>query len=278
LIILLCNANQQIKELIERGPKPYLSPGDLFYVTKSTDADYIAQKIASHYVSNGGGGADGHAVVLLLNVPEIAANALRTDFPGPLFLTLLVPQQSQVREYIRVLVRQLMSELRHARKLLQVIKKEVQERDTRTPVLLPVRNFASAELIDLLVAIQQLRPVEPDYGAAFRALIVEAENRGLRSVSVGRSSYFENSREIRFSGPSKAGARHGRPSFVPPHIPACLVSGYVRLGARYDERFHYDCEHRRGGITGDFEDCHGAEVRVPPCSHVNIAPNDHVRR
>jgi hypothetical protein len=278
LVAFLCNADQTIKEALEREPKRYLSTDDQFTVVKQISPDYIAQKVLPICTQPGiDRDYEIYVVVLMLNITADQIDSLRQTFPALLFLNIGLQRDGYGQPRVNHLLRELMFRLAHARKLFRMISKEVRERDSKTPLLLPIRNFHSDNLNKLLIDVQSLNPRQTDYDPEFRAVVRRAEAAGLRAHREGPKAFFENSRSIRFYGPSKAGPRHAVARYVYPHRPACMVNACFRLGARYDMRFHYDCEHPNKQIAGTFFDCHGDGIRVPARSHVNIAPNDHVR-
>ena len=60
------------------------------------------------------------------------------------------------------------------------------------------------------------------------------------------------------------------------HDLSCGVRGRLRFGVPYNPRFHYDC--KTGREQKFLDDCHGPAVVTNPNSHVNIAPNDNIRK
>lgn len=210
-----------------------------------------------------------------MNGTESTLDELRVQLPGVIFLKAPFRfQRAHNRQYLQFVgfIRQ---ELTHTKKLVQALKKEFNERDSRTPLLLPVRNFKSQELNDLIIDVQKLRPNSQEYDIPLRNLI---EAKGPISIKDGpKKSFFENRNLVRFYGPSKAGARHGLPSYSEPHHSVCLVNAYFRLGARYDVNFHYDCQYENGHISGDFPNCHGTLDHRTAKTHLNISPNHFIR-
>jgi hypothetical protein len=216
------------------------------------------------------------AIVFVINGTESVLDDLRIQLPGALFLGIPFGfDRAHNREYLQ-LVQFIQKELRHARRLAGVLRKEFTARDSRTPLLLPLQNFKSRLLEELVRDVQKLRPGEQDYDMPLRKLV---EGKGLLSKRDRGKSFFENRNSIRFYGPSKAGARHGKPVHfeVAPHLATCLFNAYFRLGTRYDVNFHYDCQYESGHIGGNFPNCHAATENHPPRTHLNISPNDFIR-
>jgi hypothetical protein len=275
-IVLVCNASVGIKEALERFRARFLSPSDYLSVFREASALAISSRIFGTYVSKSPvADYDTWAVVFVINSTDQELDSFRVELPGALFLKAPFRfARAHNKEYLQF-VSFIQRELVHVRKLTNALKKEFRERDSRTPLLLPVRNFDSSILKELIVDVQKFRSAEDDYYVPLRALI---DAKGLASVrETKKRTYFENERSLRFYGPSKAGARHGTPSYGAPHNCGCAINAYFRLGARYDVSFHYDCQYRDKHIGGKFPNCHDAEQHCPLATHLNISPNDFIR-
>jgi hypothetical protein len=276
-VVIVCNAPLGLKEGLERFRDRFLDPNDHLTTMGGTELSLIATKIKTAYIANAGQlqDYDALAVVFVVNLSDDDIDSFRLEMPGVLFVGVpfKVPRAHN-KDYIGF-VGLLRHETVRAVKLARALKKEFKERDSRTPLLLPVQNFKSKALEKLLVDVQKLRPSEPDYDLPLKKLI---SSGGLQSTRESKKkTFFENRNSVRFYGPSKAGARHGGPSGNPPHDERCLVNGYFRLGARYDIFFHYDCQYENGPIGGQFPNCHDKMESVALHTHVNIAPSDAIR-
>lgn len=275
-IVLICNASIGIKEALERFRDRFLGKADYLSVSRETTIEQISAKIFGAYVSqNPIADYDTCAVVFIINGTDDVLDSLRMQFPGAIVLRAPFRFERAYRKQYLQFISFLQRELVHVRKLVSALRKEFRERDSRTPLLLPVRNFRSRKLNELLLEIQKLRPPEDDYDVPLRSLV---DAKGLSSVrETKKRTFFENQSSIRFYGPSKAGARHGIPVYQPPHKFGCIVNAYFRLGARYDVAFHYDCQLADGRISGRFPNCHDGEDICSSKTHLNISPNDFIR-
>jgi hypothetical protein len=164
------------------------------------------------------------------------------------------------------------------RKSIPVLKKELSEQDNRTPWLLPKRNFKSAALLPKLAEIQQRigsGEVASDVlGQAKKDFI---QKHPFQRVDGNPRACFVDGRGVEFHAPGKD--RHGFARPGPEKHPLmCLVAGRRRLGAPYDRAFHYDCARGAGRLIGHFASCHAPPSRIEGDPHLNIAPNDFVRR
>jgi hypothetical protein len=278
-IVLVSNASGEIKESLERYRGSFLDPADTLISFRELSVDSISSKIFSAYLSKSpADDYDTCVVVFVVNGSDGSLDDLRLQFPGVVFLKAPFRFERAHRKQYFQFISFLQRELVHARKLFAALRREVKERDSRTPLLLPVRNFNSPILDELIVEVQKLRPKEKDYDLPLRALIGSKGLLPVRQVVAGRAkTYFENRNAIRFYGPSKAGPRHGLPSYKAPHNFGCLVNAYFRLGVRYDAAFHYDCQYANRHIGGRFPNCHSEEQACSLNTHINISPNDFIR-
>src|ERR1043166_2236272 len=204
LIVLVCNAGDGMKESLEKHRRVFSQPDDSLYVVDEKSIDYITHKLKSVYCDlKPHDDYDTCVSVFVVNCPVDDLDVLRRKLPAVFFLNFPVTTDKAQR-----LAGFLRRELAHIRKLLRILRKEMKENDSKTPLLLPIRNFKSNVLDRLLSDIQQFRTPEPDYDVPFRRLIRSAEAKGLKSYIESNKTFFENGRSIRFYGPSKGGPRH----------------------------------------------------------------------
>lgn len=167
-------------------------------------------------------------------------------------------------------------ELGAARRGLRSLAKEIQEKDSSTPLLLPVRNFSSKLLRGRLtqVLLDVHVSAEPDVTVSQTAKDL---SQAFSARNENKQWVYRDERGLDFRAPSKSGPRHGKPNAQPPHTDLCYLSGHLRLGVPFHCRFHYDCN-KGGSISGQFASCHEAAEIVRPQSHLNIAPSDNIRK
>ena len=162
--------------------------------------------------------------------------------------------------------------LARGRDLLGAVDEEVNNRQNKTCLLLPKRNFGG-DLGRVLACVR--------YAAIHGLNVDEFKNclaRVADSLPRDGKGDFKGKGELVFRAPSNAGVRHGlAPSWRRgAHLDSCVIRGRVRFGAPYAPNFHYDC-----ALSVDssrrFESCHGTHTLPRGRRHANIAPNDNVR-
>ena len=183
---------------------------------------------------------------------------------------------NQRRKAANDLIREGKRAIGKARTLLSIIAEEVSNRDNRTCLLLPPRNFGSE--IDTVFDCVRNATLAGEEREEFKNRL-RAVSRSLRTQRRGNREYFVGRRGLVFKSPGRAGARHGlAPNWNSPgdHDATCVIRGRLRFGASYDPEFHYDCDIPDDG-NRDFPNCHGTRSVSRKRAHVNIAPNDNVR-
>ena len=185
------------------------------------------------------------------------------------------PQLHKNQESVNQLFRKSNKLLRNARNVLRTLAQEVTNRDNKTCVLLPRKNFGSKvnDIADFIHnSVETCERVET-FANSLRYL------EGLLPRS--SSGRFEG-KGLEFYAPSKAAARHGiAPSWCKgDHKPSCVIRGRLRFGVCFDPKFHYDCKFRksrRGPSSRCFPSCHKEHRIRRGRNHINIAPNDNIR-
>ena len=183
---------------------------------------------------------------------------------------------NQKRKAANDLIREGKRAIRQARKLLSIIAEEVSNRDNRTCLLLPPKNFGSGA--DAVFECVRDASLAGDEREEFKKRLRDV-SRSLRTQRKGSREYFVGQRGLVFRSPGKAGARHGlAPDWKSPggHDASCVIRGRLRFGASYDPEFHYDCDIPDDGDR-NFPSCHGAKRISRNRAHANIAPNDNIR-
>jgi hypothetical protein len=165
------------------------------------------------------------------------------------------------------------------RKSVGPIRRELSTSRSKTPFLLPLQNFRSDVLRNILArgANELAKAADCDRTLAeFRNLIERPHPRV--ALDHDRVRHFRDGRGLFFKAPP-ARWEHGvpHPSGGGKHLPDCLFSSRVRLGAPYRASFHYDCQYANGRITENFPNCHSEDQEIRGQTHVNISPNDWVR-
>ncbi len=183
---------------------------------------------------------------------------------------------NQKRKAANGLIREGRRALGKARKLLSIIAEEVSNRDNRTCLLLPPKNFGNG--MDTVFDCVRDASLAGDDSGEFKNRL-RAVSRLLRTQRRGNREYFVGRRGLVFRSPGKAGARHGlAPDWKSPgdHDASCVIRGRLRFGASYDPEFHYDCDILDDGDR-IYPNCHGTRSVSRKRAYVNIAPNNNVR-
>ena len=160
------------------------------------------------------------------------------------------------------------------------IREEVQEKDSRTPLLLPLENFGSKHVRESVqglpysIGIQDRGSIDADFESYVGKLQMSA-----RLEAGARRTSFTDERGLRFETLQKAGSRHGGLiSAKTPHNAVCFLKGHLRLGVPFHSAFHYDVTGRDGArVHKEMPDCHGHMEMRTGNPHVNIYPNDFIR-
>ena len=201
------------------------------------------------------------ALVVPLKWPKLAEMPLATG--------------NQRGQAVNGLIREGRRAIGHARDLLAVIAEEITNRDNKTCLLLPRRNFGR-QINKIFNCVRDA--VLSGGGQDEFKKNLDRVSRSLRTSHADRRRYFVGETNLVFKSPGKAGARHGlAPVWEDPgHDSSCVIRGRLRFGASFDPKFHYDCHIPRGG-NRRFPSCHGEKEMPRGRTHVNIAPNDNIR-
>ena len=204
-----------------------------------------------------------------------SAEALSVPMSYPNIAHIPLTTQNQRRRAANDLVREGRKSINYARELLAVIAEEITNRDNKTCLLLPCKNFGR-EIRTVFNCVRDVS-VAGKGREEFKKILVRVSSL-LPASREGRHKYFKGQHGLVFKSPGKAGARHGlAPGWeVSSHDPSCVIRGRMRFGASYDPKFHYDCDILNNGGR-DFPSCHGTKSVPRNRTHVNIAPNDNIR-
>ena len=150
-------------------------------------------------------------------------------------------------------------------------------RRSRTPLLLPPRNFGSQHLCGLLrtlacglVDAGSLQDAQRMISTAVQGFL----NRHPMISMDGRKLAHSNGAAL-FKAPGND--LHGQQHARDDHPDECRLGARLRLGHCFHEKFHYDVIPARGRFGATLPSCHGTFEVPHGRAHVNIAPNDHVR-
>ena len=206
---------------------------------------------------------------------KFGVEALVVSLKWPKFAEMPLATGNQRGQAVNGLIREGRRAIGHARNLLAVVAEEITNRDNKTCLLLPCRNFGH-QINEIFNCVRDA--VLSGGGQDEFKRNLGRVSRSLRTDHAGRRRYFVGERNLVFKSPGKAGARHGlAPVWEDPgHDSSCVIRGRLRFGASFDPKFHYDCDVSKGG-NRRFPSCHGEKDMPRGRTHVNIAPNDNVR-
>ena len=206
---------------------------------------------------------------------KFGVEALVVPLKWPKFAEMPLATGNQRGQAVNGLIREGRRAIGHARNLLAVVAEEITNRDNKTCLLLPCRNFGH-QINGIFNCVRDA--VLSGGGQDEFKRNLGRVSRSLRTDHAGRRRYFVGERNLVFKSPGKAGARHGlAPVWEDPgHDSSCVIRGRLRFGASFDPKFHYDCDVSKGG-NRRFPSCHGEKDMPRGRTHVNIAPNDNVR-
>ena len=222
-------------------------------------------------------------VVLYIDrLEEIARNMLTEFGVEALTMAVKLPQDAcfrtpnRRRRAVNFLKQDIQRSMKHAKRLFGVIGEHVRNKDNKTPLLLPPKNFGRG-MDPVFQGVCDAALDRTESEQQFRDRIQKISMSLNKRRQRGRE-YFTGHAGILFKGRKKGGLRHGMAPVWgdADHKPSCIIRGRLRFGVPYDPKFHYDCNIAGLGRR-NFCSCHGVETVAANRAHVNISPNDNVR-
>ena len=208
---------------------------------------------------------------------QFGSEALVVPFGVPEMWEESMDTTNRKNRAVALLVQDGQAALRHAKILLSIIAREVGDRDNKTCLLLPPKNFGreTARIRDCIheASARRVPGIEDEFRRKLRAISASIE-----STREGERRYFVGRGGIVYRSPPKARLRHG----IAPvwddadHDSTCVIRGRIRFGASFDPKFHYDCDIGKQA-NRTFASCHGTKTLAKGTTHLNISPNDNVR-
>jgi len=265
-----------------------IAPGGKLFVTPTAwsngydpkHADHLLKQVYEHCL---GKPEKDPVVTLLLYVDygdKSTASLLEKFFPFALPRRLVLPDLEAARnkpernKLLNDFAIEIIQASRSVRATSNVISHRTNVRNLN-PLLLPVRNFGSDNLTQLLRKIygEAAHSEDPD------KLVGEEIDRFLSkhpwATPPDAKKHALSDGVLYFKSPGND--RHGylRNSVAKSHPIDCLLNARSRLGGAYDYCLHYDCTPVKGKLKSAYENCHGHDS-PPKKTHVNIAPNDFI--
>ncbi len=227
----------------------------------------------------------GFALIYVVHKAKQVAEIDEAFFPS----TLTVPvywQQTGItptekRQRVNELVDLLRGATKRAKSALDALRNEATKRASKSPLLLPVKNFKSDHLSVALRALNmEIREANNVEATIAKFVSTMTSNHRQKDVpQEGRHKVkltaFVDDKRVMFAPPGRD--KHALARVVAGHPTSCLLNGRRRLGAPFQPAFHFDCTHGGERLEGDFHGCHEPPARYRGDPHINISPNDHVR-
>jgi hypothetical protein len=169
--------------------------------------------------------------------------------------------------------------MKRVRQTLGFIKHELTEARNSTPMLLPLGNFQSSDLVSGMRSLAAGIGATTDAGAQlgdFKRKVAKSHWRKSANFD-GRKHFVDDAGKV-FKAPA-SNHMHGIAQGISNgHISSCVLNGRLRLGAAFQPAFHFDCQYESGrNFIGSLPSCHGQLTTVQGRAYVNISPNDHIR-
>lgn len=218
-----------------------------------------------------GDGSESHLV------SQFGSEALVVPFGTPETRQYPLSMENRKNRAINLLVRDGQAALRHTGVLLSIIAREVGDRDNKTCLLLPPKNFGR-ETSAIRSCVQEASARRKSGAGDEFSRKLRTISDSTKSVRIGGRRYFMGKGGIIYRSPPKARLRHG----IAPvwdeagHDATCVIRGRIRFGASFDPTFHFDCEIDRLANRA-FVSCHGTKTLARGRTHINISPNDNIR-
>lgn len=265
---------------IAPGGKLFMSPNPWAHCYSPKHVDGLIKQVFEYYITR----PERDAMVTLLLYADYADEStgklLERFFPFALPRRLPFPDISTVKskqEHNRVLndfVRDVIDASRKLRATSNKISHKTHVHNLN-PLLLPIRNFQSKDLSNLLWKIYTEASYSDDPEKLLDDEIEKFLGRHPWATPPDGQKRALSDGVLFFKSPGND--RHGfmRNSVAKIHPIDCLLNARSRLGGRYDYCFHYDCTPVKGKLKASYGNCHG-DHSPPKERHVNIAPNDFI--
>ena len=248
-------------------------------------AKYIEKLLAASYeFARTQDGHDGVATLLIYvdYADQSTKDLLQAFFPFslPLALDPLDIEQARNRSEEKSMLNGFAKEVEDAAIYLRGLSAIVSDFTSvanLTPLLLPLKNFRSNHLRQMIEALY-FGLADSD---APKEMISSAVKRFFgahpRTHRDNEDRHCFSDGYLYFRSPGKD--RHGffRNGADSAHSLACLLNARSRIGGRFPSTFHFDCVAVRGSLASQYLNCHSDHTRPADPINVNIAPNDFVR-
>lgn len=145
-------------------------------------------------------------------------------------------------------------------------------------IILPIRNFASPELIEL-VRVCREENINNTFNNMIGPLVKKLRHRRMprRNTNDQKKYIVDDEKKYFEFGKDKA---HGQIATGGEHLPSCEIAGNFRFGRKISQKGHFNvtCDNKANAtIGGIFPNCHDVDILVSERLHINMFVNDYVR-
>lgn len=185
-----------------------------------------------------------------------------------------VTSKNELNRRLNAFVRTIALSARTLRKSADAVKAALSGSNL-TPLLLPLRNFASQYLRSKLqvLFLDLAKSSDPGVTVATAQEDLIRQHPWVKSQTDAKRCLSDGILYFKSPGSDRHGYFRHPPD--PAHNPECLLKARSRLGGPFRHTFHYDCTPVHGHLAPAYPNCHGGLVAPKP-THVNIAPSDYI--
>jgi hypothetical protein len=222
--------------------------------------------------------ANGAAVIVVDPAPGEAESLSSSFFPMSFTVQARLPDRENGKSAAsmkNLLLSAISSAAKQARSGAKAACVEMEQWLTRTPLLLPLRNFRSDCLYQAMKNLADMLGESNEPEQLIRDTRLQIEKIHPRVGSKKQQKYYLDSSGVSFCMPGRHLHGVARPSEG--HPASCFLNGRIRLGGAIKDGFHYDCTKDGQALAGSRHNCHGEMGTYFGRPHLNIAPNDFIR-
>jgi len=222
--------------------------------------------------------ASGAAVIVVDPVPDEVEILSSSFFPMSFVVQAKFPDRKHgesAASMKNLMMLSISSSAKRARSATKAACVEMEQWLTRTPLLLPLKNFQSDYLFQATKSLAKTLGETDEPEQLFQEVRTQLENVHPRVGGRKQQKYYVDSSGVRFCMPGRHLHGIARPSEG--HPVSCFLNGLLRLGGAIKDGFHYDCTKGGQPLTGTRQNCHGELGPYTGRPHLNIAPNDFIR-
>lgn len=170
---------------------------------------------------------------------------------------------------------------RALRALSHLVGRSRERGAAQNPFYLPVKNFTSQFLRPSLANLQQAVFLDQAIDQMVGGFLDEFKSLHPSHHQKGHGRFFVDDDNKWFKGPGRnlhGGSHLLSGDQLGEHAASCVLNAKFRLGILIADGFHFDCTKEGDVLAGAFANCHDAKADYVGNPHLNIHPNDYVRK